>query len=162
MGIDAVAKIEEYRGLVIAQPGSARMAREAATMLLVSRFYFIICGLPEDTTAPFWCCWDPHSPSLKPWSIFTLTARGGCLIMDCWRTSRDNPGFAHHAGATAKKSESLPRHEDHEINIFLETGSKKRWRASGFPATVASFVDKQGFHSRFGPGRSRKTRLGFL
>ncbi|KAJ6141187.1 hypothetical protein N7470_010083 [Penicillium chermesinum] len=62
----------------------------------------------------------------------------------------DNPGFAHHAGGYSQEIRILARHEDHEINIFLETGSKKRWRASGFPATVASFVDKQGFHSRFG------------
>ncbi|THC87635.1 hypothetical protein EYZ11_012916 [Aspergillus tanneri] len=53
--IDTVEVMEEYRNLVILSPGSARMAREAATALLVSRFYFVLEILPEDTMAPFWC-----------------------------------------------------------------------------------------------------------
>ncbi|KAE8383882.1 patatin-like phospholipase [Aspergillus bertholletiae] len=53
--IDTVEVMEEYRNLVTISPGSARMAREAATALLVSRFYFVLETLPEDTVTPFWC-----------------------------------------------------------------------------------------------------------
>lgn len=37
--IDAVGAINDYRDLVLLQPGSARMARDAATTLLISRFF---------------------------------------------------------------------------------------------------------------------------
>ncbi|KAJ6166459.1 Patatin-like serine hydrolase [Penicillium chermesinum] len=154
-GIDAVARIEEYRGLVIAQPGSARMAREAATMLLVSRFYFIICGLPEDTTAPFWCCGmirckGPAQSIIE--ALEHLYPDGTRWMSDygLLENFQGQSGICPSCGGYSQEIRILARHEDHEINIFLETGSKKRWRASGFPATVASFVDKQGFHSRFG------------
>ena len=53
--LDAVGKIEEYRNLVLLQPRSACMAREAATILLASRFFFVIGDLPKNTAAPFWC-----------------------------------------------------------------------------------------------------------
>ncbi|OQE66362.1 hypothetical protein PENNAL_c0188G01118 [Penicillium nalgiovense] len=53
--IDAVEAMEDYRDLVILHIGSGRMARDAATTLLVSRFFFVVDSLPENTATPFWC-----------------------------------------------------------------------------------------------------------
>ncbi|KAJ6115286.1 hypothetical protein N7486_001064 [Penicillium sp. IBT 16267x] len=58
--IDVIEAMEDYRNLVILQVGSARMAREAATSLLISRFFFIVDSLPENTTVPFWCYGSVH------------------------------------------------------------------------------------------------------
>lgn len=52
-GLDDVGKMDYYRNKVITQPGSARIARNAATMLLVSRLYFEISSLPRDAATPF-------------------------------------------------------------------------------------------------------------
>jgi hypothetical protein len=51
--IDNVEAMEDYKNLVALQPGAARMAREAASSLLISRFYFVLGGWPENTTKPF-------------------------------------------------------------------------------------------------------------
>ncbi|OQD97721.1 hypothetical protein PENSOL_c011G11247 [Penicillium solitum] len=53
--IDAVETMEDYRNLVILQVGSARMARDAATALLISRLFFVVGSLPENTATAFWC-----------------------------------------------------------------------------------------------------------
>ncbi|KAJ5084790.1 hypothetical protein NUU61_009369 [Penicillium alfredii] len=58
--IDGVGAMEDYRNLVILQPGSARMAREAAVMLLISRFHFVLGDLPENTATPFGVA-DPYA-----------------------------------------------------------------------------------------------------
>ncbi|KAB8212999.1 patatin-like phospholipase [Aspergillus novoparasiticus] len=60
-GIDTVEVMDEYRNLVIGAAGSARMAREAATALLVARFYFVLESLPEETGTPFWCYGTDHT-----------------------------------------------------------------------------------------------------
>ena len=51
--IDNVEAIEDYENLVVLQPGAARLAREAASSLLISRFYFVLGGWPENTTKSF-------------------------------------------------------------------------------------------------------------
>ena len=51
--IDNVEAIEDYENLVVLQPGAARLAREAASSLLISRFYFVLGGWPKNTTKSF-------------------------------------------------------------------------------------------------------------
>ncbi|GKZ39772.1 hypothetical protein AbraIFM66950_001159, partial [Aspergillus brasiliensis] len=45
--IDNLEVMDDYRNLVILQPGSARLARETTTAMLVARFYFILERLEE-------------------------------------------------------------------------------------------------------------------
>ncbi|GKZ59930.1 hypothetical protein AnigIFM49718_006254 [Aspergillus niger] len=45
--IDDLEVMDDYRNLVILQPGSARLARATATAMLVARFYFVLERLEE-------------------------------------------------------------------------------------------------------------------
>ncbi|PYH80588.1 phospholipase, patatin family protein [Aspergillus uvarum CBS 121591] len=153
--IDAVETMEHYRNLVILYPGSARMAREAATALLISRFFFVMCTLPEDTTSPFWCwgvirCKGPAKQIVE--SLEQLYPQGltfttdlevigqfeglGELCLDCGRYCRPITFLSHHLDKT--------------VNIYLKTRTKKRWRISGFPDSLASYAQRQHFYAPFG------------
>ncbi|KAL4817214.1 patatin-like phospholipase [Aspergillus spinulosporus] len=153
--IDAVELMEEYRNLVLLHPGSARMAREAATALLAAQFYFELDSLPEDTVSPFWCRGIIHCRGhansvvsqlqhLYPDGLFLTTdtekigplADGKQLCGFCGRYRQHVSFIAAHSGV--------------EVNIYLKNQAKKRWRISGFPDSVASFGAKQHLHSPFG------------
>jgi hypothetical protein len=51
--IDAVEAIEDYRDLIILYISSGRMARDTVTTLLVSRFFFVVDLLLENTATLF-------------------------------------------------------------------------------------------------------------
>ncbi|GKZ27654.1 hypothetical protein AbraIFM66951_006112, partial [Aspergillus brasiliensis] len=54
--IDDLEVMDDYRNLVILKPGSARLARETATAMLVARFYFTLERLEEvDNGIKFLC-----------------------------------------------------------------------------------------------------------
>lgn len=153
--IDAVETMEDYRNLVILQVGSARMAREAATSLLVSRFYFTMDSLPENTTMPFWCygsvhCKGPAQKVVK--ALELLYPQGLSYVSDCGLIG-DIGGVDSLCVLCGRYNRSisfLTRHSDHTVNIYIQAPSKMRWRIGGFPETVANFAFKQGLDSPFG------------
>ncbi|KAF4202417.1 hypothetical protein CNMCM8927_000229 [Aspergillus lentulus] len=70
--IDNADAMDDYQNLVTLQLGSARMARKAATALLVARFYFVLDRLPEEipTRTHYWYqgsihCKGPTKPILE-------------------------------------------------------------------------------------------------
>lgn len=155
--IDAVETMDEYSNLVLLQPGSARMARETATTLLVSRFFFLAGPLPEHTAAPFWCSGSVRCRGSARKIISALEhlyPEGLSYVSDSGLI--DNFGgldnLCPSCGCYNRPISFLTRHLDHTVNVYVQNRSKKRWRISGFPETVATFALRQGLHTPFGRG----------
>lgn len=155
--IDSVETMEDYRNLVILQVGSARMARDAATTLLISRFFFVVGSLPENTATPFWCCGVVRckGPAGKVITALEhLYPEGLSFFSDCGLI--DDLGgldsLCASCGCYNRSISFLTRHLDYTVNIYIQNRSKRRWRISGFPESVATFASKQGLLSPFGQG----------
>jgi hypothetical protein len=153
--IDAVEAMEDYRNLVILQTGSARMAKDAATTLLISRLFFVVGTLPEDTTIPFWCrgsvrCKGPARAVIL--ALENLYPDGLSYVSDCGSidTFGGLDNLCSSCGCYNRSISFLTRHLDCTVNVYIQTSSKRRWRLSGFPESVASFVSGQGLRSSFG------------
>lgn len=43
----------------------------------------------------------------------------------------------------------LTRHFDNTVNVYMQSKTKKRWKLSGFPESVATFALRQGLQSLF-------------
>ncbi|KAJ6070721.1 hypothetical protein N7467_012040 [Penicillium canescens] len=153
--IDSVENMEQYRNLVILQPGSARIAREAATTLLISRFYFELNGLPENTATPFWCRGVIRCKGSARDLIVALTRlypdglsyTSSSGLIDTF-TGLDE--LCASCGSYVHPLSFLTYHIDHKVDVFLQTHPDKRWRISGFPESLATFAAKQGLMSSFG------------
>ncbi|KAJ5255846.1 hypothetical protein N7505_010997 [Penicillium chrysogenum] len=153
--IDAVEAMEDYRDLVILQVGSGRMARDAATTLLVSRFFFVVDSLPEDTATAFWCrgsvrCKGPARMVIL--ALENLYPDGLSYVSDCGLIDKFGglDSLCPSCGCYNRSISLLARHLEYTVNIYIQTSSKKRWRIGGFPECVASFVSRQGLWSSFG------------
>ncbi|KAL4924643.1 patatin-like phospholipase family protein [Aspergillus undulatus] len=154
-GIDAVEVMEEYRNLVLFHPGAARMAREAATALLASQFFFLLDSLPEEPANPFWC----HGTVRCRGHAKTVVAQLNQLYPDGLFLSTDTQKIGSRVdggqicGACGRYRQAVSfvtAHSGIEVNIYLESQARKRWRISGFPDSLASFGAKQHLHSPFG------------
>lgn len=131
------------------------MAREAATSLLISRFFFIVDSLPDNTTVPFWCygsvhCKGPAQKIVK--ALESLYPQGLSFASDCGLI--DDMGGLDSlcvlCGRYSRAISFLTHHLDHTVNIYIQAPSKMRWRIGGFPESVASFASTQGLDSPFG------------
>jgi hypothetical protein len=129
--IDSVENMEQYRDLVIAQPGSARLAREAATTLLISRFYFELTDLPEDTATPFWCRGAIRCKGSARDLIVALTR----LYPDGLEYASSNglidsltgiDELYKSCGSYIYPLSFLIYYIDHKVDIFLQNGPNKR------------------------------------
>lgn len=153
--LDDVSKMDEYRNKVITQPGSARMARDAATMLLVSRLYFEIGSLPCDTATPFWCrgilrcrglARDVTTAldSLYPGRLDICSDAGliGAFV--------GAGGICSSCGQFNHPVSFLARHFDHVVDLYLQSSTKSRWRVGGFPTTVSTLSSRQNLNAPFG------------
>ena len=129
--INAVGAINDYRDLVLLQPGSARMARDAATTLLVSRFFLLVSSLPEQTSVPFWCpgvvrCKGPGREIIL--ALEYLYPEGLSYVSDSGLIDgfggRDSLypscGYYNHPISF------LTRHLDYTMNIYIQSRTKKK------------------------------------
>lgn len=153
--IDAVEAMGDYRDLVILQVGSGRMARDAATTLLVSRFFFVIDLLPEDTATAFWCrgsirCKGPARNVIL--ALENLYPDGLSFVSDCGLIDKFGglDSLCPLCGCYSRSISLLARHLESTVNIYVQTSLKKRWRIGGFPECVTSFISRQGLGSSFG------------
>lgn len=153
--IDAVAMIETYRNLVILQPGSARTAREAASALLASRFYFELTELPPKDASPFWChgvirCKGQAKDVIE--ALRQLHPQGLDLAIESGRVGdfgkmRD---ICSECGCFGRPVVFLVRHLQDIIDIRIRSSPHNGWRINGFPGSMASFAMKQSLSSPFG------------
>ncbi|KAA8642358.1 uncharacterized protein ATNIH1004_011302 [Aspergillus tanneri] len=154
--IDDASAMDDYRNLVIAQAGTARRAREVATALLVARFYFELDGLSPQLVHN--SCWYRGTIRCKGPAKKILEA-----LQKLYSTDADfvtDTGFLGQFGALEDccaqcgryvKSVSVFIHHPKEpFNIYIRTGRQKRWRISGFPASLASFMEVENLHRAFG------------
>jgi hypothetical protein len=155
--IDAVGAMNDYRDLVLLQPGSARMARDASTTLLISRFFFQISSLPEQTTVPFWCpgsvrCKGPARSIIL--ALENLYPEGLSYVSDSGLIDGFGglDSLCPSCGCYNHPISFLTRHLDYTVNVYIQSKTKKRWRISGFPESVATFASRQGLQSSFGHG----------
>lgn len=154
-GIDTVEAMEDYKNLVILQPGSARMARESAMMLLASRFYFVLDDLPENTSTPFWCRGNIRckgSATKVILALKRLQPEGLTLVSDQGKIEDfvGLLGVCQSCGAYSQSVTFLTRHIDHVVSISLQSPLKQKWRIGGFPASVSSLATRQGMWAPFG------------
>ncbi|CAG8902308.1 unnamed protein product [Penicillium egyptiacum] len=153
--IDAVAMIKSYRDLVLLQPGSARIAREAASALLASRFYFELTDLPPKDGFPFWChgvirCKGQAKDVVQ--ALSQLHPQGLDLAIESKKvghfgTTRD---ICCECGCFVHPVIFLVRHSEETIDIRIRPSPHDGWRINGFPANMASFEMKQSPSSPFG------------
>lgn len=163
--IDTVDTMEEYRNRVVLHPGAARMAREAATALLVSRLFFELDSLPDCTDTPLWChgticCKGPSQQVMD--ALDRLHPEG----LD-YTTNSETIGklagpneLCSTCGRYSQSVSFLTVHFDKVMDIYVRSKSKQRWRISGFPNSVASISAQQQLQAPFGrfahgrPGRA--------
>ncbi|KAJ5566719.1 uncharacterized protein N7459_010101 [Penicillium hispanicum] len=132
----------------------ARRAREAATMLLISSFYFTLLDLPDNPVNPFRC----HGIIRCRGSAQKVVQALQRLHPEGLNYASDSGVICHfggitdicHCGLYRYPISFLVSHVDCKINLYLQTSSKRRWRISGFPSTMASVAAKQGLRSPFG------------
>lgn len=153
--LDDVGMMDEYRNKVITQPGSARMARDAATMLLVSRLYFEIGCLPRDTATPFWCrgilrCRGLASDVMTALDALYPDQLNLCSDAGLIGTFVGAGGICSSCGQFNHPVSFLTRHIDHAVDLFLQSSTKSRWRVGGFPTTVCNLSIRQHLDAPFG------------
>ncbi|CAG7947024.1 unnamed protein product [Penicillium salamii] len=152
--------IEDYRNLVILQISSTRIARNAAIALLISRLFFVVSSLPENTTTAFWyrgsvrCKRPAHNMILVLENLYPdrLSYVSDYGLIDRFRGLDSLYPVCRYYNRSIS---FLTRHFDYTVNIYIQTNSKKRWRIGGFPKNVASFVSEQGLLSSFGYNNHR-------
>jgi hypothetical protein len=153
--IDNADAMDDYRNLVTLQPGSARMARKAATALLVARFFFVLDRLPEEIPTGTHCwyqgsihCKGPTKPILEalnklhPDGLEFVTDRGTLggfrgleeICPSCQRYRKPVSILVHHPNET--------------LDIHMRINRHEQWRISGFPRSMSSFAAE--LHHPFG------------
>lgn len=154
-GIDTVDTMEEYRNRVILHPGAARKARETATALLVSRFFFQLQDLPNDTPSPFRAhgtihCKGPSRQVLD--ALHCLHPQGLDYFTDSETIGRltSSDELCPDCGRYTQPVSFSTTHFDQVVNIYVRAKSKQQWRISGFPDSMASVSIKQQLHAPFG------------
>ncbi|KAL4888218.1 patatin-like phospholipase [Aspergillus ambiguus] len=145
----------EYRNLVILSPGSARLAREAATALLASRFFLVLDRLPAGTVTPYWCRGTIHCKGRAKELLSVLLElhpQGLVWATDSEPLSRmvDPHELCVDCGRYYQKVSFLIVNPDRAMNIYLRTRDKRRWRISGFPDSIMSLSAKQQLGTPFG------------
>ena len=154
--IDAVEAMDDYRNMVILQPGSARRAREAAAMLLASRFFFVITSLPNAPAGSFWChgvvrCRGSARDVVR--ALESLFPEGLHFASDSGVLSNfEGQAEICQCGLYSHPVSFQASHVGYPVNLYLQTSLTKRWKISGFPATLASIANRQGLWAAFGQG----------
>lgn len=154
--IDSVSDIDSYRNLVILNPGSAKMAAEVATALLISSFYFELAEVPNSEDGHFPCrdiirC-RPRIRSILP----PLEELHGSQQMSFTTDSELLGPFLGEGDVCPscdryhKPVSFYVRHLEERISIYLKFGRRKHRKISGFPCTINDIIKDQGLASAFG------------
>jgi hypothetical protein len=155
--IDCTDAMDEYRNLVIGQSGSNRMARNAATALLVGRFFFALQSPPERAAnAEYaWCRGTIRCKGPTRQIVEALQARHQQRMEFVTDTERlasfgGQEDICLTCGRYSKPVTVLLRHGDEPTSIYLRVGQGEKWRISGFPTSMSLLAVAQRFESPFG------------
>ncbi|KAL4948945.1 patatin-like phospholipase [Aspergillus filifer] len=153
--IDDPTLMDEYRNLVIGQPGSSRMARDAAVALLVGRFYFTLrCPLEKVAGGEYvWCHGTIRCKGPVREVVEALQAQHP-QRMD-FVTDREHlapfggiDGICSACGRYSNQISMLLRHHHEPVSIYLRVNREIQWKISGFPTDMATHA--QQLESAFG------------
>lgn len=155
--IDAIDMMEYYRNLVILQPGTAHLARDAACSLLISRFYFELLELPPTDSSPFWChgmirCKGSAKDVID--ALCRLYPHGLDLAADSGRIGHFGglEDICSECKCFAKPLVFLVRHAKNKIHLSVKKTAQHGWAINGFPESIESFATRQSLPSPFGRG----------
>lgn len=129
--IDTVEVIEDYRDIIILYISSGRIARDMVTTLLISRFFFIVDLLLENTVTPFWYCGSVYYKGPARMVILALEnlyPNRLSYILDYRLIDRFRgldslyPLYRYYSRSVT----FLACHLEYKVNIYFQTSSKKR------------------------------------
>lgn len=155
--IDNAEAMDDYRNLVILQPGSSRMARQAATALLIARFFFVVDKLPrEEPSGPqiryhgSIRCKGPTMPVLE--ALLRLHSQEMEFVTDTTTLGKfqGRDDICASCKRYCKPLSVVVGHPDEVFNVYLRVDRHERWRISGFPSSMSSFIAQQQLQSPFG------------
>ncbi|KAF4226043.1 hypothetical protein CNMCM6805_005174 [Aspergillus fumigatiaffinis] len=155
--IDNAGAMDDYRNLVILQPGSSRMARQAATALLISRFFFVVDKLPREEPSRHQIryhatirCKGPTMPVLE--ALLRLHAQEMEFVTDTTTLGKfqGRDDICPSCKRYRKPLSVVVGHPDEVINVYLRVDRHERWRISGFPSSISSIIAQQQLQSTFG------------
>ncbi|KAL2801854.1 patatin-like phospholipase [Aspergillus granulosus] len=155
--IDDTNVMDEYRNLVIGQPGSGQMARDVASALLVGRFYFTLRSVPEKVTGGeyVWCHGTVRCKGPVREIVASLLAKHPQRM----EFVTDTEHLAYFGGLDdicvacgrySKPISMLLRNCDQTTNIYLRVSRERKWRISGFPTDMSSVAAAQKLEAPFG------------
>ncbi|KAL4960580.1 patatin-like phospholipase family protein [Aspergillus stella-maris] len=155
--IDNADGMDEYRNLVIRQPGSNRMARDVAVALLVSRFYMTLQRIPEKIPGgEYVICHGMIRCKGRVRSVVDALERlrgermdfaNGTEHLTCFGGVKD---ICVACGRYCKPVFLLLKHCDEPVHLSLRINREKSWKLNGFPSTMTSLVAAQHLDSPFG------------
>jgi hypothetical protein len=155
--LDDTGMMDEYRNLVIGQPGSGRMARDVASALLAGRFYFTLRCVPEKVTGGeyVWChgavqCKGPVREIVD--SLLANHPQRMEFVNDTEHLAYFGglDDICAACGRYSKPISMLLRNCDQPTNIYLRVSREKQWRISGFPTDMSSVAAAQNLEAPFG------------
>lgn len=155
--IDNADGMDEYRNLVIRQPGSSRMAREVATALLVGRLYMALQNIPERIPGGEYVvchgmirCKGPAQEVIK--ALEQIQEERMDFVNGTEHLARFGgmDDICPACGRYSKPVSLLLRNRDETVNLCLRFGRDKTWKINGFPARMSSLVAAQHLGSAFG------------
>ncbi|KAL3473200.1 acyl transferase/acyl hydrolase/lysophospholipase [Aspergillus californicus] len=163
--IDDISVMDSYRNLVTSQVGAVRQAKEAAIALLVARFYFELDNPPT----------QPRRSS-QGWYRGTIRCKGPARhILDALHRLYPSDvdfvtdtgflgqfgglaGICFQCGHYVQSVSVFAHHPKEPLNIYIRTGRQKRWKISGFPASLWSFTEAKNLYVSLGrPSHDRPT-----
>ncbi|CAG8428380.1 unnamed protein product [Penicillium salamii] len=133
--IDSVETINDYRNLVLGQPGNSRRAQQATTTLLC-RGSIRCKGSARDVIMAL--------IRLYPEG---LTYVSGKNMVDSFHGLDD---LYESCGSYLRPLSFIVYYFNHPVNLFLQASLTHRWRLNRFPESLANFAAKQGLTSLFG------------
>ncbi|OGM39291.1 hypothetical protein ABOM_012150 [Aspergillus bombycis] len=155
--IDDAEAMDDYRNLVILQPGSARMAGEVATSLLVARFFFTLESHLEIESigTHIWChgtirCKGPIKAVVR--ALERMHSERVDFVSDSEHLGAfgGDDDVCRACGRYSKSVSLFLQHPSEVFNIYMRINKHPKWRISGFPASAVSISEAQQLEHPFG------------
>ncbi|KAL2783808.1 patatin-like phospholipase [Aspergillus keveii] len=155
--IDNASLMDDYRNLVIRQPGASCTAREVAMALLAGRFYFVVHRTTDKVSDAEYKCWygvirckGPVKEILGALQRLQPEPLGFSTDTDHLGRLGGTEDICSTCGRYCRPVTLLVRHDDEILNVYLRINRQRRWRISGFPSTLATFAKVQRLDGPFG------------
>lgn len=154
--IDNIDCMDELRNTVLMEPGVSQKAREAASALLISRFFFELDTAPTELRSGAFHCQGSircrgNSPSVVS-SLSRLHPQQMDFVTDNETLGRfdGSEDICQSCHRYRKNVVFHVRHPTDSISIYLRIDRQLRRKISGFPQTMKWFAKEQKLDCVFG------------